>query len=172
MKQKPRHVPQINKNHTLAIVAAVILGGLAGLSLLMTVMPKHTGRAAGVGQTLATPAIAVTVTSAKIVTAREFMTGQPVDGAEGLVVAMRVTNKTKQTQPFLPVNHVYVRDNFGHAYGPAPLSDVKNPLPGGILKPGQTAQGEISFIADKTAGPRWIYVDTHWDNSVPLVTRL
>jgi hypothetical protein len=86
-----------------------------------------------------------------------------------LILNISITNNTVATQQLIPVNQFYVRSNEGDYRALHASMYVTTPLAAAELAPGKTATGQLSFNVPKHIAHPLLYVDTGWDNSVPLV---
>lgn len=91
------------------------------------------------------------------------------DGETMLIMDIKVTNKSDNTQQLIPANNFYVRSNRG-VYSQLHASmHVRRPIAMRDVKPGEVVEGQLSFAVPKTADTLWLYIDTNWENTVPLV---
>ncbi len=86
-----------------------------------------------------------------------------------LTMDISITNNTDATQTLIPVNQLYVRSTEGDYVTLHASMYVKNPLKSQELAPGKTATGQISFNVPKRVAKPLLYVDTGWNNHVPIV---
>jgi hypothetical protein len=86
-----------------------------------------------------------------------------------LVFSLTVKNKTAISQPFYVSNQIFARDpktGLLFTFSPA---ETSNPFPSGMIEPGQTASGQLSFVMPKSLTRPLVYVDLGWDDVVPIV---
>lgn len=86
-----------------------------------------------------------------------------------LIFDINITNKTAQTQQFLPVNQLYVRSRDGYYATMHPSIYVTRPIPADTITPGKTISGQVSFNVPIHQAHPLLYVDLGWDNTVPIV---
>ncbi len=86
-----------------------------------------------------------------------------------LIMNISITNETDVSQQLIPVNQLYVRTDEGIYAGLHASMYVTDPLAADELPAGKTATGQISFNVPKNADRPLLYVDTGWDDTVPLV---
>lgn len=151
---------------------AVTVGLVIGLVIVKYSLVIPPAQVARVAQTISTPAVSLQIQSATEVASRELFSGQTIPGEKGLVIKLRVENKTSTTQPFLPVNQVFLKSRDGKLYQMRPVSGLSSPIVAGDLAPGATAEGELSFMVPETARGLWFYLDTRWEGTAPLVVAL
>ena len=86
-----------------------------------------------------------------------------------LILDVSITNTSSATKQLIPVNQFFVRTSQGETAALHASMYVTNPLKSEDLAPGQTAKGQISFNVPKREAKPLLYVDTGWDNYVPIV---
>ncbi len=86
-----------------------------------------------------------------------------------LILDVSITNNTNDTQHLIPANQLYVRSSEGDYATLHASMYVKTPLQSQDLAPGKTAKGQVSFNVPKREAKPLLYVDTGWDNHVPIV---
>ena len=86
-----------------------------------------------------------------------------------LIMDLTVTNTSTTTQQFIPVNQLFVRTRDGdHSILHASMH-AKNPIVAKDLAPGESISGQVSFAVSKRADTPFLYIDTGWDKTTPLV---
>lgn len=91
------------------------------------------------------------------------------DNETMLILDFSITNKTRSEQDFYPMTDLYVRNKDGDYSALHASSLVTNPLIPGKLKPGETLSGQVSFSVLKRDARPLLYVDTGWNDQVPVV---
>ena len=86
-----------------------------------------------------------------------------------LILNVAITNHLSGPVDFMPVNHLYVRDNEGGTFPMHPASSLTSPIAAGKLQPGQTVSGQVSFVIPKKLARPLLYVDPQWDDLAPIV---
>lgn len=86
-----------------------------------------------------------------------------------LTMNVSITNTTAATQNIIPDTQLYVRDTQGDVFLPHVTVFVTSPLQSGTVKPSETVQGQLSFAVPKKLTKLFLYVDTQWNNSAPVV---
>jgi hypothetical protein len=153
----------------------LILLGLALLAVnALFVVNRIDAKKTVVSQILTSQQAASTpVLSAKISNVAEINKPDPAftlsDGETLLTFDLSITNNTNEQQNLVPVNHFYVRTREGDYRTLHPSIYVHNGLPSGELKPHQTVKGPVSFGVPKQATDLYFYIDTGWNNQVPVV---
>lgn len=85
------------------------------------------------------------------------------------IMDVTITNTSSKTQQLIPVNQFYVRTDEGdHAALHASMFATK-PIAATDLAPNASATGQISFAVPKNAPNLYLYIDTRWDDTTPLV---
>jgi hypothetical protein len=165
-----------SKNHfssqQLLIVASAISGVIIGLIVVIATIQAVKTPIVSVGETALNTSSALTVQAVTQTDARELFSGKIVEKEKGLIIRLQVENKTDSSQPFLPVNQVFLKSADGRIYQMRPIAGVKDPIVGGDIKAHATAVGEVSFMVDDSAQELWLYFDGRWNNDAPLVSAL
>lgn len=86
-----------------------------------------------------------------------------------LIMNIKITNKTAETQHLIPSSQFYVRSDEGDYSSLHASMYVTTPLSATDLKPGQSASGQISFAVPTSVARPLLYVDTGWNSYTPLV---
>ena len=86
-----------------------------------------------------------------------------------LILDVTITNNTPGTQHLLPSIQFYARSDEGDYAALHASMYAKNPIPAMDLKPGESASGEVSFNVPKRVARPLVYIDTGWDDSVPVI---
>ncbi len=90
-------------------------------------------------------------------------------GSTMLTMDITITNTSAVTQQLIPVNQMYVRSQEGD-YAPLHASMyVTRPLSATELAPGMSSTGQLSFSVPARVAHPFLYVDTGWGNTTPLV---
>ena len=86
-----------------------------------------------------------------------------------LIMTLSITNHTSHIQDFIPTSQLYVRTRDGDYRPLHPSMFVTKPIVSGKIKPGQTITGQVSFSVPKASTNPLLYVDTGWNDDVPVV---
>lgn len=156
---------------SLLIVGAVIIGTLLGLGILRFLTPTNP-QIPGVAQTATNSSMEFTLTAVTELPARHAMNPNPSDNEKGLVLAIKVKNLSSGSKPFLPANQLFIKSRDGMIYQMRPVSGVNDAITAGDIPAGETLEGEVSFIVDKTAEQLRLFVDSRWDDEPPIVVAL
>jgi hypothetical protein len=91
------------------------------------------------------------------------------DGETMLIMTLSITNRTKVTQDFIPTSNLYIRTPVGDYRPLHPSMYVTKQIGSGKIAPGQTKTGQISFGVPDKASDLKLYIDTGWNDEVPVV---
>lgn len=165
VRQHVRH--HLAKPHVqyTGFVLVIALAIASGWSVLYTRNWHHDSSAVASRPTL-------TLSAKRDTGAREIMSGQPIEGKKGVIVTVTITNNTDQVQPLIPAHQTFIRDALGNSFQLAPIDEIKNPIPGGTLRAGESRTGELSYIVDKDATHLRFYFDSRWSDAPPIVIDL
>ncbi len=86
-----------------------------------------------------------------------------------LSMMLTITNRTSSSQFFIPTSVLYVHTGKGDYRPLHPSIYVTDQIFSGTLKPGQTVSGQISFSVPKQEINPLLYIDTGWNDEVPIV---
>lgn len=112
---------------------------------------------------------AVTARVTNVGTSKDVNPIAPLAETETLLsMDITVTNNTQKTQHLIPVSQFYVRGEDG-TYASLKPTMAASPLASQDLAPGQSASGSLSYAISERQTRPLLYIDTHWDDSTPLV---
>ncbi len=152
---------------TYCIVAGVVMGLF--IALVPQQSPSNFGK---LGETVKTDAFSIVVESVERKPYREVFTNKVLVDKDALVVRLTVQNRSNTKQPFLPVNDVFIKDNYGSIRQLEPVYGIKSPIKAGDLMPGQSVTGDISFVLDNKNGSIRLFFDPRWESSPPAAIQL
>lgn len=153
------------------IVGAVLLGAVLGLGIIR-LAAANDPQIPGIAQTTSSSSMEFTVISATELPARHPMNPKPSDNEKGLVLAIKIKNLSSGSKPFLPANQLFIKSRDGMIYQMRPVSGVNNAIDAGDIPAGESLEGEISFIVDKTAEQLRLFVDSRWDSEPSIVIEI
>ena len=169
-KHKAKHYSgwvNLVKSNIFAIwcVLAGILIGLIGIVMTQ----QGSGGNAGVGKKISTNSFDITVNNVTRLPYRDVFTRALIDGQTALIVRLTVVNTSANAQPFLPVNDMFIKDNYGSIRQMKPVYGIDSPIVAGQLEPGESVTGDISFVLENSNANINLFFDPRWDASPPAV---
>ena len=96
---------------------------------------------------------------------------QPPEGQKFIVVNMSFKNKTGVDYQLSPVSTMKLKDSDNLEYEVSSAPVIKNGL-GGVVKNGETATGEVGFLAPKSAKNLKLFFDPRVANEQTIIVSL
>ena len=150
------------------MVGAGLLAALRGHQA--AVLPPYPARVGALGQHFYTGLYTISATGYKEITQDPAFA--PAAGSAIGVTTVSVKNNDNQPHQFYPALHTYVRDDEGVTYPMHPTVMLQQPLPAGMIAPGATVTGELSYEVPQRAGRLRLYIDPAWNGTGPVVFQL
>lgn len=119
-------------------------------------------------QTAQTPSVEASISDVSE-SARPDPAFKLAEGEKLLLVRLKLANSTKTPQQFIPTSALYVRTPQGDMRMMHPSLFIVDQIYSGTMKPGQTIEGQIAFSVPKNATEPLLYIDTGWNNEIPIV---
>jgi|GEM_PF-4173343 len=166
-----RYLAKLFATHKVFIAYCFVAGVILGL-LVALIVQDRTPQLGKIGDKVETSAYSVIIESVTRAPYREVFTHKSIGELDGLVIRLTVKNKSDVPQAFLPVNDMFIKDNFGAIHQLEPVFGIPSPIMAGELAAGQSVTGDVSYVLENKNRDLRLFFDPRWDASPPIAIEL
>lgn len=169
IKQKRKYKDTLPNN---LIAIAIAVGALSGILIVGYAYNLYVYFSPTKHVRVVESAASLKIISVEQIKPKDPTSKEDLDGKKAFIIRLQVTNDTDAKQIFIPTNHLFLKSRDGQIAQMQPMLGVKDAIYSGPIEPGASIEGEVSFIVDATSQDFWLYLDTRWNNSMPMLAPL